>query len=239
MSYQAVFQRYEMKYLLTRRQKEAVLRAMEPTMALDAYGRTVIRNLYFDTDTYRLVRHSIEKPAYKEKLRVRSYRRLRPEEDAFVELKKKYRAVVYKRRLALPYGQAMDSLCGGKPLPVRSQIAGEIAYFCEYYQNLRPTVFLSYEREAYAQRDGGDFRVTFDENIRSRREELSLDSEPWGEPLLGPDQVLMEIKTGGGIPLWMAHCLAREQLFRTSFSKYGTAYLKTILGTGKGDLRYA
>lgn len=108
MAYQTVFQRYEMKYLLTREQKSQVLAAMEPHMALDQYGRTTIRNLYFDTGSYRLIRRSIERPAYKEKLRVRSYSRAEPGSAVFVELKKKYRHVVYKRRVSLPEEQAME-----------------------------------------------------------------------------------------------------------------------------------
>ena len=114
MSYQMIFQRYEMKYLLTQRQKLSVLEAMEPYMSLDQYGRTIIRNIYFDTDSYRLIRRSIERPAYKEKLRLRSYRQAQPEDPIFVELKKKYQSVVYKRRLILPQDQAMDCLCQGK-----------------------------------------------------------------------------------------------------------------------------
>ena len=107
MKYQATFERYELKYLLTRAQKEFVLRVLEPYMELDHYGRTSIRNLYYDTDTFRLVRRSLERPAYKEKLRVRSYRAAGPEDSVFVELKKKYRSVVYKRRLAVPQQQAL------------------------------------------------------------------------------------------------------------------------------------
>ena len=62
---------YELKYLLTKEQKETIINALVPHMVLDEYGRTTIRNIYFDTDSYRLIRHSIEKPAYKEKLRIR------------------------------------------------------------------------------------------------------------------------------------------------------------------------
>ena len=113
MSFQTVFQRYELKYLLTQEQKKKILQAMAPYMELDQYGRTTIRNLYFDTGNYRLARHSIEKPSYKEKLRVRSYSQADPESPVFVELKKKYRNVVYKRRIALPEKEAMEWLQGG------------------------------------------------------------------------------------------------------------------------------
>lgn len=239
MSYQMTFERYELKYLLTRQQKEQLLQAMEPYMKLDEYGRTTIRNIYYDTNSYRLIRHSMEKPAYKEKLRVRSYQPAHSDDPVFVEIKKKYKSVVYKRRLVVLENQAMASFQEGLPLPVTSQIANEIEYFRAYYGTLKPAVFLSYEREAYYALDGGDFRVTFDENILYREEDISLGSEIYGEPLLGKDQTLMEIKTSGGIPLWMSHTLAQMHLYKTSFSKYGSAYQRMMAEETKGGLCYA
>ena len=115
MGFQTVFQRYELKYLLSQAQKETVLRAMQPYMTLDKYGRTTIRNLYFDTDTYLLIRRSIEKPVYKEKLRIRSYSKADADSIVFVELKKKYKHVVYKRRMHLPENEAMKWLQGTRP----------------------------------------------------------------------------------------------------------------------------
>ena len=216
MAYQATFKRYEIKYLLTQQQKEAVLQAMKPYMKLDGYGRTVIRNIYFDTGNFRLIRRSLEKPSYKEKLRIRSYQTAADDDSVFVELKKKYKSVVYKRRLTLPEAQAMNIFRYDLPLPIE--------YFRSYYADLHPAVFLSYEREAFYSLDGGDFRVTFDENILYRESDLSLSSEVYGIPLLGEGQTLMEIKTSGGLPLWMSHTLNRLKVFKTSFSKYGMAY---------------
>ena len=239
MAYQTVFKRYEIKYLLTLSQKERIIKAMEPYMKLDRYGRTVIRNVYFDTDNYRLVRHSIERPVYKEKLRVRSYSKADRDTDVFVELKKKYKSVVYKRRLAMPENQAKDWLCGGKHHETDSQISREIDYFLRYYQSLHPTVFLSYEREAYYSCSGDDFRVTFDENILCREQDLSLESEIGGSPLLKGGQVLMEIKCSGGIPIWMVRVLSQERIYKTSFSKYGLAYETMILPKLTGGCRNA
>ena len=239
MAYQTVFKRYEMKYLLTLEQKGRILAAMEPYMALDKYGRTTIRNIYFDTDNYRLVRRSIEKPAYKEKLRIRSYSQADPDSAVFVELKKKYDSVVYKRRLSLPEEEAMEWICGNGSLAPHSQIGSEIGYFLAYYRTLRPAVFLSYEREAYYAKDGGDFRVTFDDNILCREDGLSLEAEVGGTALLPQGMVLMEIKTPGGIPLWMTHVLSREHVYKTSFSKYGAAYETLIYPKHKGDYIYA
>lgn len=239
MAYQAVFKRYELKYILTLEQKARILEAMEPYMALDKYGRTTIRNIYFDTDNYRLIRHSIEKPAYKEKLRIRSYKKAKPDSTVFVELKKKYDSVVYKRRMSLSEEEAMDWVTGQMHCKEDTQISDEIDYFLDYYETLRPVVFLSYEREAYFCKDGGDFRVTFDDHILCRQEDLSLESDVWGTSLLEEGKVLMEIKCSGGIPLWMTQVLSQEHIYKTSFSKYGTAYQTMIFPNTKGGLLYA
>ena len=238
MAYQAVFKRYELKYLLTAEQKAKILEAMEPYMALDKYGRTTIRNIYFDTDNYRLVRHSIDRPAYKEKLRIRSYSKASPGSTVFVELKKKYDSVVYKRRVSMTEEEAMEWVTGEVHCKQETQISEEIDYFLDYYETLHPVVFLSYEREAFYAKDGSDFRVTFDDNILCRQEDLSLESDVWGTSLLEEGMVLMEIKCSGGIPLWMTHVLSREHIYKTSFSKYGTAYQTMIYQNTKGDLLY-
>lgn len=238
MDTQMVFKRYEMKYLLTRKQKEKVLEAMEPYMELDAYGRSTIRNIYYDTDNYRLVRKSLEKPVYKEKLRVRSYRAAGPEDEVFVELKKKYEGVVYKRRTSMGKQRAEAYLTGRYPATQRTQITEEIDYFLRFYETLAPKVFLSYEREVYYTKEPGEFRVTFDENIIWRETDLSLEKGIYGTPILKPGQTLMEIKTPGGIPLWMVKVLSEESIRQTSFSKYGNAYLE-ICNVRKGEFIYA
>lgn len=228
MANQMTFKRYEIKYMLTLAQKEKILNAMAPYMSLDAYGRTTIRNIYYDTDSYLLIRRSIEKPIYKEKLRLRSYGQIPDNGNLFVELKKKYDSVVYKRRLIMPQEHAMEWIAQRSDNRPDSQIAREIDYFIDYYQTLHPTVFLSYEREAFYAKDGSDFRVTFDDNILCRKDNLSLSADVWGVPLLQDDRVLMELKTSGGIPLWMTGILSAEKIYKTSFSKYGTAY-ETII----------
>ena len=222
--YQSVFKRYEMKYLLTMEQKERVLAAMKPYMNLDQYGRTTIRNLYYDTDTYLLIRRSIERPAYKEKLRIRSYSQVEANAPVFVELKRKCLGIVYKRRIALPNAEAMDWVSGKRHPGVHTQIAKEIDYFLQLYGTLAPKVFLSYEREAYYANDGSDFRITFDDTILCRQDALSLTEAASGTPILPEGKVLMEIKCSGGIPLWMTAHLSKEKLWKTQFSKYGTAY---------------
>jgi len=238
MANQMIFKRYELKYILTAEQKQRVLEAMMPYMQLDRYGRDIIRNIYFDTDNYRLIRRSMEKPIYKEKLRLRSYCRIDPLSNVYVELKKKYDGVVYKRRLVMPQKQAIDCIVTGRNLLVDNQISKEIDYFIQYYQELKPKVFLSYEREAYYALDGSDFRVTFDENILYRQENLSLSEGIYGTPLLAEELTLMEIKTPGAIPLWMTNCLTKAGIYKTSFSKYGAAYTD-MMKHKKGEGKYA
>lgn len=235
MAYQNVFKRYEIKYMITPEQKEILLATMADYMAIDKYGRTTIRNIYFDTDSYRLIRRSIEKPAYKEKLRIRSYCKAEVDTPVFVELKKKFKDVVYKRRISMTEDVASGWLLGKYDIEEDSQIKREIDYFVSYYETLHPTVFLSYEREAYYAFDGSDFRVTFDDNILCRTTDLSLGSEPYGTPILPEGKIMMEIKTSGGIPLWLTKVLTEEKIFKTPFSKYGTAYQKLIYPEIWGD----
>ena len=228
MAFQTVFKRYELKYMLTLEQKQRILEVMAPYMELDKYGRTTIRNIYFDTDNYRLIRRSIEKPAYKEKLRIRSYTQANSNSTVFVELKKKYEKIVYKRRLPMCECDAMAWIRGETKCSLNTQISREIDYFISFYEKLNPTVFLTYEREAYYERDGGDFRVTFDDTILCRQNDVNLCASVYGSPILPEGCVLMELKCSGGIPLWMAKALSRDRIYKTSFSKYGTAYSSLI-----------
>ena len=242
MAFQTVFKRYEIKYMLTLKQKEKIISAMQEYMALDKYGRSSIRNIYFDTDSYRLIRRSIDKPKYKEKLRIRSYGQASEDSKVFVELKKKYDGIVYKRRIDLPCNVAFDWTEGKISCPADTQISREINYFLKYYGTLKPAAYLSYEREAYYEKNGGSFRVTFDDNILFRTTDLSLLSDTYGESLLEEGKVLMELKCSGGIPLWFVRILSAEKIYKTSFSKYGTGYTRFILpelGKNTQEKKYA
>lgn len=239
MGYQSVFKRYELKYLLTEAQREKLLAVMACYMKPDKFPRATIRNIYFDTDDYRLIRRSIEKPVYKEKLRLRSYGQASGDAPVFVELKKKYQSVVYKRRVVMPEKQATAWLSGVGAPPETGQIVEEIDYFRTFYAHLQPKMFVSYEREAYVSQVDGYFRVTFDRNILFRQEALSLDAQVWGAPLLPEGTVLMELKTPGGIPLWMTEFLTKNRIFKTAFSKYGTAYQAAVMKQRKGEHNYA
>lgn len=238
MAHQMIFKRYELKYMLTKAQTEQIKRYMAAYMQGDAYGRSTICNIYYDTPVFLLIRRSIEKPVYKEKLRLRSYGVATPDSITFVELKKKYEDVVYKRRVAMPEHEAMAYLAG-QSHPADTQIVREIDYARQLYCPLQPTVFVSYEREAFYAKDDPDFRVTFDERILWRDTDLSLCAGVGGAPILHEGQTLMEIKTGAAIPLWMVKLLSDQHIYKTSFSKYGTAYQMRHRQTKTGGLFYA
>ena len=237
MGYQSVFRRYEKKYLVTQEQYDRLTKVFAPRMERDRFSESTISNIYYDTPDFRLIRRSLEKPVYKEKLRLRSYGRADREHPVFMELKKKYRSIVYKRRLTLPYGRALDCLTGDCPWP-ETQIGREIGYAMDFYPDLEPRVFLSYERDSWYAPESG-LRITFDDAIRFRTADLTLDSDLWGTALLRPDQVLMELKAPGAIPLWMVRLLTEMGLYKTSFSKYGTAYQILLEQEYKGGKRYA
>lgn len=240
-----------MKYMITPGQKERILQAMEPYMTPDRYARSTVRNIYFDTDDFVLARHSIAKPDFKEKLRIRSYTKVDADSTVFVELKRKFDGVVYKRRVGMAEADAMEWM-EGKQHPDEQhahasvnrtqtgsiQMKSEIDYFRSLYNGLKPALYLSYEREAYRMKEGMDinsggseFRVTFDSNILCREYDLSLTSEPGGISILEDGMILMEIKCLGGMPVWMAEVLSEERIYKTSFSKYGTAYCRFMRET--------
>lgn len=229
MKFQNVFKRYELKYLITKEQQKLLLAVMEEYMEPDKFGRSTICNIYFDTPNKMLIRHSNEKPIYKEKLRVRSYGVANPDTTVFVELKKKYKSVVYKRRINLSESVAMDYLKDGIKPNTKNQITKEIDYFCKFYEGIEPALFMSYERKAFFSKSDLNFRMTFDENILCRDYDLSLTSGTYGTPILDKHKVLLEVKTVLGIPLWLTDFLSENKLYKTSFSKYGTAYKSIIL----------
>ena len=227
MKAKSVFKRYELKYLVTKQQKAELLALFDRYMNPDEFGQSSIFNLYYDTADFLLIRRSLDKPVYKEKLRLRSYGRASSDTKVFLELKKKYKSVVYKRRISLSEENATGYFEDRFALP-DTQIGKEIDYFKTMYEGIAPVAFIAYDREAFFGKENSDFRVTFDENILWRDYDLSLCSEKYGNPILPEGMALMEIKVAGGIPLWLTHFLTVHKIYKTSFSKYGNAY-KEIL----------
>lgn len=227
MKSKSIFERYELKYFVSQKQKKELLELFKSHMLPDEFGQSNINNLYYDTNDFLLIRRSIDKPIYKEKLRLRSYGKTQADTDVFLELKKKYDDVVYKRRITLKESDATDYFKDRYKLSP-SQIADEIDYFRDFYKLLKPKAFIGYDRTAFFGKEDDNLRVTFDENIVWRDSDLSLLSGNYGNIILPPDTVLMEIKVSLGIPLWLSHYLTKNKIYKTTFSKYGFAYNQIV-----------
>ena len=236
MDYQNIFKRYELKYLISVRQLGEIEKAMAAHMQPDKYWKSTVRSLYFDTESYRLARHSIEHPQYKEKLRLRSYCAASGNTPVFAELKKKYDSVVYKRRVSMPADEAFAWICSGFSPSKGSQITREIDYFINYYETLSPSALITYNRAAYSSSEGGDLRITFDSNILARTADTKLDSEIYGQAIIPKGITIMEIKTGGGMPLWLTKTLSENHIYKSTFSKYGTVYQTMIRPVTAGEI---
>ena len=242
-NYQAVFKRKEIKYLLNSEERNALLPILEAHMEPDAFAHSSIFNLYYDTPDFRMVRRSLEKPMYKEKLRLRSYGTPENTSTVFPEIKKKAMGIVYKRRISLPYQEAVSFLsgqqiastdtCDGTTQQIAStdmcdgttrQILHELDWMLASYKDLDPRVFLSYERDSYKGISDPSLRLTLDQDILFRTDRLDLREGTFGEAILLPDQTLMEVKISNAAPLWLAQALSEIGIFPVSFSKYGRAY---------------
>lgn len=225
---QETFQRYEKKYRLTPGQYQELMGRMITKLIPDRYGKYTICNIYLDTEDYRLIRTSLEKPDYKEKLRLRSYGTPGDEDVVFLELKKKFHGVVYKRRVEMTMQQARSYLYDGRRPKNDSQIMREIDYSVRHY-GAYPRVYLSYDRIAFGGKEDPGLRVTFDMNIRARDYHLDLGQGPYGMLLMRNKDLLMEVKIPGAMPLWMSHLFSELGIFPVSFSKYGAYYAKKFV----------
>lgn len=222
--YRSVFERYEKKYIISFSQKERLLDRISDILLPDEFGESTLCNLYFDTPDYRLIRASIERPVFKEKLRIRSYGVPDKSSNVFVELKKKYKGVVYKRRINMTYEEAVDLLCR-RNLPLsKGQVLGEVAYFMGHYKGLRPSVSIFCERSAFYSAEDENLRLTFDRNVRFRNQLLDLSLGDDGTRILEDGLFIMEIKSLNSIPLSIVHTLNELEIYPRSFSKYGKAY---------------
>lgn len=236
-----IFKRMEKKYQLSRAQKDRLLNKVGAYLIPDIHGESTICSLYLDTPDYLLIRNSIDANVYKEKLRLRSYGTPTSESQVFLERKKKYKGVVYKRRVAMSLEQAEAYLDSGKK-PVDSQIMSEIDYAMKFYNHPRPAMFIAYEREAFYAKDYPELRLTFDCSVRYRDTDLLMDTGTDGKKIISDNAVLLEIKTDGSMPMWLAHALDECEIHPVSFSKYGTAYQDVLnnhyQNTCKGENKY-
>lgn len=222
------FKRYEKKYFITPFQQAVIMSRFEPYMKPDEFSKYTICSIYYDTDNWQLIRASLEKPAYKEKLRVRSYGTAGKDGNVFVEIKKKFSGVVYKRRVTTNINNAYPLLSGATPGSSFGQIGKEIEWFQRHY-NTKPKIFIAYDRTAFTGKDNPELRITFDTNMRWRDTDLDLRLGDYGKPIISSDNILMEIKIPYACPVWLSRILSDTGAFPTSFSKYGTCYKNYIL----------
>lgn len=227
-----VFNRYENKYFLTEDRLDRILSEVEEHMVPDKFNRGrktySISNIYFDTPDDYLIRASLAKPKYKEKLRLRAYGVPDKDGTAFLEMKKKFNGLVNKRRTSIPLqeGYLFAENGGMSPLSeeMNPQVTREIACMIRRYGTLAPKVMIAYDRLAYFEKGNPDLRISFDTNIRSRRYDLKLEEGNDGTLLIPEGIWLMEIKTASAVPLWLSSLLTREDVYKVSFSKYGYEY---------------
>ncbi len=217
---QTIFKRVEIKYLITEEQYNAMLKRLEPHMQIDEYGLSDITNIYYDTDNYDIIRASMEKPVYKEKLRLRVYGKINENSDAFLELKKKYKGTVYKRRIKLKLSDAEAYMNGGVIPNIDSQIFKEIEYFVNYYKPEKGNL-VKYARIAMFGKENKDIRLTFDIDLKIKLGEKDIRKDDGAEYLLPPGERLLEIKVPDAMPLWLTDILSDLKIYPVSFSKIG------------------
>ena len=215
--------RYEIKYILNQEQYEYLVEALKGHMEVDQYGLTSIASIYYDTPDYRLIRTSIEKPPFKEKVRLRSYGLSKPGGKVFLELKRKTDKIVYKRRVVTTEEAVNRFFNYEGDITADGQIAREITYFRNYYDRLVPAILIIYDRTAYFE-PNGDLRLTIDRNPRYRTKDLNLSTSMDGDPLLPKGSAILEIKVQQSMPLWLTDILSKGKIYKSSFSKVGGAY---------------
>ncbi|MGX4764213.1 VTC domain-containing protein [Holzapfeliella sp. JNUCC 72] len=236
MKLKHVFERKENKYLLTYDQCNRFKEDLERYMLADQFGKHTISSVYYDTDNFKFINHSMKKPDYKEKFRVRQYGQFNPNGQFFLEIKKKVRGIVYKRRLTLSYNdyllfklnREMDLNYASHP-----QIAREINWLFNSNPDLHPRVAIMYDRLSYFCHEQPEFRVTFDENIRFRDTNIDLEQGTHGERVTNHFDVLMEVKAMGAYPIWFSYLLTKHGITKGKFSKYAYVYQHHLFNSQK------
>ena len=215
------FERKEIKYIISKEQHDALLYAARGRMQPDRFGVTRICNIYFDTPDFRLIRESIEKPLYKEKLRLRTYNVPDENSSAFIELKKKFNKMVYKRRETMRYIDAMRFLVNREKPKEPSQIIKEIDWVLDFY-----------DRQAFFGTEDPELRMTFDTNIDFRTDDLNLMCGSHGHSLMDGSRYILELKISNAMPLWLSAIMDELKIYPGSYTKYGNAYKKYLSSGG-------
>ena len=224
---QQIFRRQEIKYLLTEKQVQDLLWLVEPYLKKDKYFKGTNCSIYFDDKNRYLAIHSMEKPLYKEKIRIRSYGVPKLTDTVFLEIKKKFNGVGSKRRIPVKLSDFYKYLKTGR-LDSNSEVIKKELDVCLKRYNLKPTMFLAYDRTSYCGKDDPTFRVTFDRNVRSRNDDLRLEKGDHGKKFFKDKIVVMEVKALDAYPFFFVHALSKLKIYPASFSKYGRVTEKVI-----------
>lgn len=221
-----IFQRVEEKYFMDKKTKDLFFNNIKNYIDKDKYYESEILSIYFDNDNKDIVRRSLDKPVYKDKIRLRSYGTPNLDSNVFLEIKNKYQGVTGKRRIMLTLGEFYDYYYNNKMID--SQIMKEIDYLFKYY-DLKPNCFVSYDRLSYKGKEDENLRITVDSNLKGRTKDLKLEDGNYGKKYFKDDVYIMEIKTLNSMPLWLTKELSELKIFPISFSKYGEIYKKEEL----------
>lgn len=221
--YENVFQRVEQKYILSKEQRDNLLEKINEYVEKDPYFESKICNIYFDNNENDLMVNSLEKPEFKAKVRLRSYDVPNMDSQVFLEVKDKYKGVVGKRRIKLSLKEFYDYYENG--LVKDNQIMKELNYYFKMF-DLKPFIFLAYDRNSYYEKGNRNLRITLDSNLRSRYNDLRLELGDNGIKYFDEDTYIMEIKVMNAIPLWLTKILSELKIYPTSFSKVGSIYSK-------------
>lgn len=224
---QQIFRRKETKYLLTESQVQELLRLIEPHIKKEKYFKGTNCSIYFDNDNRYLAIHSLEKPLYKEKVRIRSYGIPKMSNTVFLEIKKKYNGIGNKRRIPVKLSDFYQYMESGKLESATPEIKKELDVCIKRY-GLKPALFLAYDRTSYCDKNNSAFRLTFDRNVRSREHDLLLEHGDYGEKFFNDNTVVMEVKALNAYPFYFVHALSKLQIFPASFSKYGRVTEKIL-----------
>ena len=215
-----IIDRFEIKYLLNKCDYNLLINKINDYLVKDKYFKETIYNIYFDSDDYYLINRSLEKPIYKEKIRMRSYDKTNDYTNIFLEIKKKYIKNSNKRRVVISYKDYLDYINYGIIPKCDKQIMNEIDYYFKRYK-LKPKIKILYDRLAYSLKGDDTFRITFDTNIRYSNENMDFNND---DNTLFMSDYIMEIKTFSGIPLWLNKILNSLNIYPTSYSKVGKIY---------------
>ena len=222
------FKRFENKYLISIDEYEKLMELLSPYLVKDKYYDYNIRSVYLDTPNYDLINKSLEKPIYKEKIRIRSYGKASNNDNVFFEVKKKYMGITNKRRIITTYDELNNYFENNIiPKTINEQIFNELDYYMKYY-DLKPSVYISYNRLSYFSKDNENLRITFDKDLKYRLYDLDLSIDHNDKQII-ENKYIMEIKTLDSFPLWLVKILSTLKIYPTSFSKYGSIYLKEMV----------